>query len=181
MRFVLLQKERSPCFKKLYELKMNSTEYLFDVTNFEAWCPGTEICRIRSQTIWGTTTGVATDFPYWFDIRRSRSGSICAILMPKEFPIPYIDIPGACNFQIPTADVNGNPLSIQKVYFYDQGTLNYSKFNCGNKKYFDIYCLCSTYKAMCDLKGTFNLTFRNGLGEIITLSDGKFQHINTLQ
>lgn len=155
--------------------KMNGTEYKFDKTQFQGGSPDAGYMWIKSAPDpIKNRTGVATDFPYWFDIQKSSAGTICALLIPKEFPIPFIDSLGDCNFQIPTIDMNGNPLDEQKVYHYESGTISFSKINCATRSYYDLYCLCTRSSPMCDLAGTFNLTFRNGLNETITLTDGNF-------
>jgi hypothetical protein len=158
---------------------MNGTEYTFDVMQFTVASPATGgIFRIRSSTNIGTGQGQPTDFSYWFDIRKTDAEGICAVLMPKKFPIPYIDSIGNCNFAIPTVDLNGNGLDPANVYYYTSGTINYAKSNCGNKSYYGVYCLGTQHADMCDVSGTFTPTFRNGINETITLDAGKLMMPN---
>ena len=173
--------KKEPVQTESMNFKMNGTEYVLDEFKFGAGSPAAGNFRLRSATNFGTTTGVPTDFPYWFDIRKTSSGSICAVLMPKSFPIPYIDSLGDCNFQIPVADQNGNVLSPDEIYYYESGTINFTKSNCENESYFEITCLCTLNADMCDLNGTFNLTFKNGLNQIVTLTDGKLFQANVFQ
>lgn len=172
--FALLSctKSEDPAPTTHMSFKMNGTEYKFDVTQFDGGSPATGDIRLRSGIIPGASIGTQTDFPYWFDLRKSNTGTICAVLMPKEFHIPYIENAANCNFAIPTTDIDGNPLSAEQVFHYESGTITFSKHNCGNKPYFDIRCVCTLKADVCDLKGSFNLTFRNGVEESITLSDG---------
>jgi hypothetical protein len=161
--------------------KMNGTAYALDEFKFTVGSPAAGNFRLRSATDYGGTTGVPTDFPYWFDIRKTSAGSICAVLMPKKSPVPYIASPGDCNFQIPGTDVDGNPLLPEEIYYYESGTINFTKSNCADTKYFEISCLCSLPANMCDLNGTFNLTFRNGLNQSVTLTEGKLFRKNVFQ
>jgi len=79
--------KKEPVQTESMNFKMNGTEYVLDEFKFGAGSPAAGNFRLRSATNYGTTIGVPTDFPYWFDIRKSSSGSICAVLMPKSFPI----------------------------------------------------------------------------------------------
>ncbi|HSB94666.1 MAG TPA: hypothetical protein VLC28_16195 [Flavitalea sp.] len=163
-----------PAPKASLSFKMNGAEYTFDISTFSAGSPAAGNCRIVSAVEFGTTKGVQTNFPYWFDIRKTVAGSICATLIPTKTAVPYYMNIQDCNFQIPTVDTSGNALLSQEIFVYDKGTMSFSKSNCGEKKYFEINCLCTETANMCDLNGTFNLTFKNELGEMLTLTDGKF-------
>ena len=167
--------------KSSMSFKVNGAVYQFDEFKFIGGSPAAGNFRIRSAVNFGTSIGVPTDFPYWFDIRKSSTGAICAALMPNNFPLPYIDSLGLCNFQIPAVDMNGAPLSAQSVYYYESGTISFSKSNCASKDYFDINCLCTLMAQMCDLNGDFSLTFRNGLNQTMTLTEGKFFIKNVFQ
>jgi len=165
--------KEDPVQTESMNFKMNGTAYALDGFKFTGGSPAAGNFRLRSETNFGTTTGVPSDFPYWFDIRKTSAGSICGVLMPKNFPIPYIDSLGDCNFQIPVADQSGNPLLPEEIYYYESGTMNFTKSNCGSRSYFEISCLCMLTANMCNLNGTFNLIFRNGLNQSVTLTEGK--------
>lgn len=160
--------------KRSMTFKMDGTEYTFDITQFVGGSDSAGNFRIVSAENTFTGQDQPTDFPYWFDIRQSSTGAICAVLMPKEFPIPYIDSLGRCNFQIPVVDQNGNSLSADKVFYYQSGKIDYSRLDCGNRSYFEDYCLCTITDYRCDLSGTLSLKFTNGLNESVSLVEGKF-------
>ena len=67
--------------------KMNGTEYTIDRSQFRAGSGATGILRIAGALEIGTCDPVLTAFPFWFEIRTASKVAICAILMPKEFPI----------------------------------------------------------------------------------------------
>lgn len=173
--------KEDPVQTESMNFKMNGTAYALDEFKFTAGSPAAGNFRLRSATDYGGTTGVPTDFPYWFDIRKTSAGSICGVLMPTNFPVPYIDSLGDCNFQIPVTDHSGNPLLPEEVYYYESGTINFTKSNCSSESYFEITCLCTLKADMCDLNGTFNLTFRNGLNQTVTLTEGKLFRENVFQ
>jgi hypothetical protein len=174
--------EKDGPLKPHLSFSMNGTKYTFDVTQFIVASPATGgFFRIRSSTNIGTGQGQTTDFPYWFDIRKTDAEGICAILMPREFPIPNIDSIGNCNFAIHTVDLNGNGLDPADVYYYASDTINYAKSNCSNNSYYDVYCLCTQHADMCNVSGTFTPTFRNGINETITLDAWKLTMPNVRQ
>ena len=154
--------------------KLNVTDFKFDSRTFNTTNANGGNFRLTSYTSPGSPAAVPYDFPYWLDIRKSANGTICGILLPKEFALPVTYTPGTCDFDIRTQDTYGNPLPMQNIYYYQSGVINFSKSNCGSKPFFNIFCLCTEQAQVCDMNGTFSLSFKNGLNEIITITDGKF-------
>ena len=104
------------------------------------------------------------------------------MLMSKEFQLGYTENLDSCDFKISNIDLYGNPIPIPYAYFYESGIITYTKKDCGIRNYFDVFgCFCNKTAYMCDLEGTFNLTFKNDLGERITLTDGKFSQPSVIQ
>ena len=172
--FSCSKEKQDPPAQSLTSFKMNGTQFKFDTRTFNITNSNGGNFRLSSNISSGNPTVTATDFPYWFDIRKSANGTICGILLPKEFLLPVTYTPGSCNFDIRTQDANGNPLPVQNIYYYQSGVINFLKTNCGSKPYFNIFCLCTEQAQMCDMSGTFNISFKNGLNEMITLTDGNF-------
>jgi hypothetical protein len=162
-------KERSRS-KTTMSFKMNGTEYTFDVAQFDVQKLESGAFRIISIQ----ASSQSNNFPYFFDIRKSNTQGICGVLIPKGFQFKLSGPPEHCNLPIPTLNQNGDSVSVESAFYYASGTFDYSKSNCGNKTYFELSCLCNMQGTACDVSGTFNLTFKNGFNETITLTDGNF-------
>jgi hypothetical protein len=179
--FSCSKQKPAPIALSSLNFKMNGADFKFDSRAFSITNANGGNFRLTCGISNSSPGGVFTDFPYLLDIRKSTNGTICGILLPREFLFPVTYTPGTCDFDIRTQDANGNALPVQNIYYYQSGAIDFIKSNCGSKPYFNIFCLCTEQAQMCEMNGTFNMSFKNGLNEIITITGGKFFSTGVLQ
>jgi hypothetical protein len=172
--FSCTKEKPAPLAQSSLSFKMNGADFKFDTRSFGTTNANGGNFRLTCGISYTSPGGVVSDFPFLLDIRKSANGTICGILLPRDFMFPVTYTPGSCDFDIRTQDVNGNALPIQNIYYYQSGNINFLKSNCGSKPYFNIFCLCTEQAQICDMDGTFTMSFKNGLNEMITITDGKF-------
>ncbi|MGV3587730.1 MAG: hypothetical protein ACO1OF_12050 [Adhaeribacter sp.] len=157
--------EPEPPKRNYLSFKMNGVVYTLRPDEFN----GNSFAN-NNFNIQNTTTVSAS--PFQFDIRKVGS-DICGIIVPKNYQMPFVNSRENCTFDLAAVAPDGSPLPPENVYYYQSGNITFTKTACGPRPAFNILCLCTQQTPMCDLSGTFELTFKNGLNETVTLSEGK--------